>query len=65
MKRYLTIAAGAVAILIALFQGGRYIFDYNVLSSYGKGYIWGNVILFFLGIFLIIAGIRRKKKDPD
>lgn len=56
---------GVLAVLLSLFQGGRYIFDYYELSEYGKGFIWGNIILFVAGVLLIITGRRKKKRDTE
>jgi len=45
--------------LISLFRGARYIADYDILSIYGKGYIWGNVIIFAVGVLLLVWGIVK------
>jgi len=55
---------GIVLSLIGLFQGGRYFFDYNILTQYGKGYVWGSVLLLLIGILLIYFGLKKKKTSP-
>ncbi|MCO5251079.1 MAG: hypothetical protein M9949_06615 [Candidatus Kapabacteria bacterium] len=61
MMKKVILAIGIILFLIGLFQGGRYFFDYNVLSHYGKGYVWGSVIILLLGVALIIIGLKKKK----
>lgn len=43
-------------------QGYRYIFDFNALTMYGKGFVTGTIILLILGLALIIAGFFIRKK---
>jgi len=61
MKKIMLIV-GCLLILLASYQGGRYIFDYNILSEYGKGFIWGNIIILLTGISLVYLGIKKKRK---
>lgn len=44
-----------LAGIIPLFQ---YLLDYNVLSEYGKGYVWGKIILVLGGLGLVLAARR-------
>ncbi len=60
MKKWIIIA-GIVLIVIGLLQTGSYIADYNSLTHYGKGYVWGSGFLLLLGIILIIVGFKKKK----
>ncbi|MBS3999491.1 MAG: hypothetical protein KGZ71_03300 [Desulfobulbaceae bacterium] len=60
MKKVILII-GIILFLIGLFQGGRYFFDYNVLSHYGKGYVWGSAIIWLIGLTFIIIGLKKKK----
>lgn len=62
MKKLLIII-GILFSLVGIFQTTQYIFDYNILSEYGKGYIWGSSILLALGLFTLTLGIRLKKQD--
>lgn len=55
---------GIILSLIGALQGFRYFFDYNVLTQYGKGYVWGSVFLIVIGIILIYLGIKRNKTRP-
>lgn len=62
MKKVL-LFVGVILVLLGVFQGGRYIFDYELLSSYGKGYVIGSGLLFLLGVLLIYFGLKKKKTD--
>ena len=52
---------GVVLSLIGFFQGFRYFFDYNTLTHYGKGYVWGSIFLLIIGLVLIYFGFKRRK----
>ena len=52
MKKWI-ISIGVVITLLGLFQGKKYLLDYNSLTDYGKGYVWGSIFLLVLGLFLI------------
>ena len=54
-------AFGAIFVLLGLFQMVKYLSDYNVLSQYGKGYMWGSGFLIVLGAALIFGGLKKKK----
>jgi hypothetical protein len=60
MKKWI-IATGSLITILGLLQGGKYILHYHTLTAYGKGYVWGSILLIFTGIILIIAGCRKKK----
>lgn len=51
--------AGSVLLLIGLLNVIRYISDYNVLAPYGKGFVFGNVLLMALGIMALFYGLRK------
>lgn len=59
--KYILLGLGLLLILLALVSLGQYVFDYGDLSSYGKGFIWGKVLILSLGIILTYLGIRKKK----
>ncbi len=63
MKK-IALIIGIVLSLIGFIQGVRYFFDYNTLTQYGKGYVWGSILLFLIGILLIYIGLRKKKTSP-
>jgi len=48
--------------IMGFVQGYRYIFDFNTLTMYGKGYVTGTIVLLILGVALIIAGFFIRKK---
>jgi FtsH-binding integral membrane protein len=51
---------GIVLSLAGFFQGYKYVFDYNSLTPFGKGYVWGSIILIVIGLVLIYFGLKRK-----
>jgi len=53
---------GTILTLIGFFQFIRYLTDYNILTSYGKGYVWGSAILLIFGIGLLLVGLIKSKK---
>ena len=63
MKK-VTIVIGMVLSLIGFFQGSSYFFDYNNLTNYGKGYVWGSIFLLMIGLVLIYLGLKKKKTSP-
>ncbi len=60
MKK-LFLGLGILLILFSVFSFGQYIMDYNVLSDYGKGYIWGKGIILAAGLTLLYFGLKKKK----
>lgn len=63
MKKILFIA-GLFIVVLALTALASYIVDYQDLSAYGKGYIWGKVILLLIGIFFIYWGKKKRPRKP-
>ncbi len=61
MKK-IALITGIILSLVGFLQGFRYFSDYNILTQYGKGYVWGSVFLLLIGLGLIYFGIRKKKK---
>lgn len=59
MKKVL-IALGIILCLTGLFPVLQYMFDFNILSSYGKGFILGKALLIFIGLSCIIIGVKKK-----
>ena len=51
---------GIILTLMGLFQGARYLFYYNDLTAYGKGFVWGSVLLILVGVLLIFFGLKKK-----
>ncbi len=62
MKKIVLII-GIILSSIGIFQGGRYFLDYNSLSQYGKGFVWGSLIILLIGILFIYFGLRKKKTN--
>jgi ABC-type multidrug transport system permease subunit len=60
MKK-IALATGIVLSFIGGIQGSRYFLDYSLLTQYGKGFVWGSVVLFLIGIVLIYFGLRKVK----
>ena len=62
MKKLLLIL-GIILVLASLFSIGQYIGDYEVLSEYGKGFIWGKILLLAAGATLIFVALKRRGAD--
>jgi multisubunit Na+/H+ antiporter MnhG subunit len=60
MKKVLFIA-GIIILALGVIPLMQYALDYNDLSNYGKGYIWGKIFIILLGTFLIFMSRRLKK----
>ena len=60
--KVLFLIIGIVFLFLGIMQSYQYIFDYSLLNEYGKGYIWGNIILVLLGIIFIGIYIKKRKK---
>ena len=61
--KYILLGLGLLLIFISLISLSQYAYDYIDLSEYGKGYIWGKVIILFVGIILTYFGIKTKPAD--
>ena len=62
MKK-LSLTIGIIVSFIGCVQGSRYFFDYSLLTQYGKGFVWGSVLLFLLGVVFIYFGLRKGNED--
>jgi len=62
MKKVFFIA-GLALILISIYRGGVYVLDYNLLTEYGRGYVWGCIILFVIGSLLIFLSFKKIKSS--
>ncbi len=60
MKKFL-LYTGVVLCLFGLFPFFKYVFDFDILSSYGQGYIFGKVLLIGIGIIMILYGSNALK----
>ena len=60
MKKVLLIA-GIIILALGVIPLMQYALDYNDLSNYGKGYVWGKIFIILLGTFLIFMSRRLKK----
>lgn len=61
MIKKLLLILGIIACVLAIFPLLKYVFDYQQLSEYGRGYIWGKVSLLLVGILLIVASQYNRK----
>ncbi len=53
---------GALLLLLGAYQTLLYIRDYDVITQYGKGYVWGSVIMTLAGGALVIMSFRKKRR---
>ncbi len=53
---------GVFLLILGLYQGGKYVVDYSFLSSYGKGFVWGSLLLIIVGSILVFLSIRKKRE---
>ena len=58
--KFLLLLVGALMVLIGIIKGANYAADYAVLTPYGKGIVWGSLVLVVLGSTIIFLGLRRK-----
>lgn len=62
MKK-ISLIIGILLLILGLYQGGKYAVDYSFLSSYGKGYVWGSLLLIIVGSILVYLSSRKKKPN--
>lgn len=60
MKKVL-LYVGIIICLLGLVPLVEYLFDYNKLSDYGKGFIWGKGLMILIGICLVVIGRKGKQ----
>ena len=60
MVRLLLSVVGGLLVLRSLFLLGRHVLEYNRLTAYGQGYLWGQAILLLVGAALLYFGLRRR-----
>ena len=59
--------AGIIATLVGFFQGFNYVLNFKILNEYGlsqfgKGHVWGSILLFVIGLAMAYFGISTFKK---
>lgn len=59
--KILSLLIGIFLSGLGIYQSLKYIFDYNNLTYYGKGFVWGSALLIFIGVLLIYLSIKKKK----
>jgi hypothetical protein len=59
MKKFL-IGLGAFLIIASFFSLRDVIFDYATITDYGRGFVWGKVMLFLIGLALLFWGLRKR-----
>jgi hypothetical protein len=60
--KYIILIIGGLFLIGSTISIGKYVFDYGELSQYGKGFIWGKIFLFIIGLLLIYFGLKKPKK---
>jgi len=61
--RKLLLILGIALLIFGLYPFVKYIADFDILSSYGKGFVMGKILIFLLGGFLMFFSFRMKSKD--
>jgi FtsH-binding integral membrane protein len=61
--KYLILIISFLFILMSISSLNKYGSDYKILSEYGKGYFWGNILLLTIGIILLFFGLRKFRKN--
>jgi len=59
MMKKTVLVTGSFVFLYGLFNSIKYVFDYDALAAYGKGYVWGNAVLMLLGFLLVFFALKR------
>ncbi len=62
MKRFLLIL-GIALIVFGLYPFIKYVGDFEILSSYGKGFVTGKILMVSIGVVLIFFSMRLKSKE--
>jgi multisubunit Na+/H+ antiporter MnhG subunit len=55
---------GVIMCLMGIFPLIQYSLDYTKLSDYGKGFVWGKVVILLVGISLIAISRKKNKTSP-
>ena len=59
--KYIIIIVGSLLLIGSMISLGQYIFSFGELSQYEKGFIWGKILLFAGGLFLVRFGFKNLK----
>ena len=57
--RYILIILGGLLLLYAVLSTLAYALDYGQLSAYGRGHVWGKLILGLIGGAMLYFGLRN------
>lgn len=58
--RKINVAAGSVFFLVGAINVIKYASDYDLLATYGQGFVWGNGILLLVGFLMIYGGLKKR-----
>ena len=61
MLKYFYLAGGIILLVLSTIKISGLLYEYAGLSEYDKGKLWGNGILFLLGIFLLYLSMKKKR----
>jgi hypothetical protein len=59
--RVVVLITGILLTLVGGIQTARYVLDFRILSDYGKGFVWGSIILLSVGLTLLVIWFRLFK----
>ena len=60
--RKVNVIAGSVLFLVGALNIFTYVSDYDLLATYGKGFVWGNGILMLVGFLMVSMGLKRRTR---
>jgi hypothetical protein len=63
--KYLILFIGIILFIVGFIQTTRYVLNYDALTQYGKGYVWGSAILMLIGIIIIFIGKKIDRKNTS
>ncbi len=59
MKK-VALIAGIILSFVGFFQVIGNLAKYNTLTQFGKGYVWGSMMLLVIGLSFVYLGLKKK-----
>jgi len=58
--RKIIVIAGSLIFLVGALNVIKYESDYDLLATYGKGFVWGNGVLVLVGFLMVYMGLKKR-----